>query len=121
MPYVHATDTIEAHGSRFTPFANPTLGSTELCVWRVQIPADTTGVSHSLNHEEVITVLDGEVQFRLDEDKAVLRAGEAVIVPAGHTMAVDTHTMPATILAITKVDVHATMADGTSFTPPWSL
>jgi hypothetical protein len=41
MPFVRTTDstTHETHGARFTTHANPTLGSTELCVWQLCIPA----------------------------------------------------------------------------------
>jgi quercetin dioxygenase-like cupin family protein len=123
MPFVRTADTVthEFHGARFTPLANPTLGSTDLCAWRVHVPAGTTGVPHSLNHEEVVIVLDGEVQFRLDDDKATLGRGEAIVVPAGHTLCVDTHAESATILATTRVGVQATTADGSRITPPWSL
>ena len=123
MPFVHTTDTTthEAHGARFTPLANPTLGSADLCAWRVDIPAGTTGVPHTLNHEEVVIVLDGHIQFRLDDDKTTLHRGEAAIIPAGHVMSVDTHTTPATILATTRVGIEGTFADGSTFTPPWSL
>ena len=123
MPFVRTTDTTthEANGARFTPYANPTLGSTDICVWQVTIPAGTTGVPHTLNHEEVVVVLNGEIQFRLDEDTATLRPGEAIVIPAGHAMCIDNHdTRPASIIASTRVGIEAAMADGTRFTPPWS-
>lgn len=123
MPFVRTTDTVthEAHGARFTPFANPTLGATEICVWQVHIPAGTTGVPHTLNREEVVIVTEGEIRFRLDDDTATLGPGEATVIPAGHTMCVDNHTnTPATIIASTSVGIEGTMADGTRFTPPWS-
>jgi quercetin dioxygenase-like cupin family protein len=123
MPFVHATDTVthETHDVRFTPLANPSLGSTEICVWQVHIPAGTTGVPHTLNHEEVIVILAGEVRFHLGDDTAILRPGDATVVPAGQLMSIDNHhTEPATVIASTSVGIEGTMADGTSFIPPWS-
>lgn len=123
MPFVHTTDTTthEAHGSRFTPLANPTLGASDICVWQVHIPAGTTGVPHTLNHEEVVVVLDGHVRFQIDDDTTTLGAGESAVVPVGHRMSVGTQDQPATILASTRVGLEGTMADGSRFTPPWSL
>lgn len=39
MPVIHAADvqSHEMHGSRFTPLVRPATGSSELCVWRLEI------------------------------------------------------------------------------------
>lgn len=123
MPVVHTADTVthETHGARFTAYANPSVGSAEVCVWQVHVPAGSTGVPHTLNREEIFVVTSGALRFTLDDDTATLRPGEAVVVPAGHTLRVDNHgDTPATAMVSTTVGIEGTLADGTTFTPPWA-
>ena len=46
-------------GTRFTPLAAPSSGSTEICVWRVELPPHADPVPHELTREEVLVVLSG--------------------------------------------------------------
>lgn len=123
MPFVHATDTLvhQMHGARFTSYATPTLGSTQLCAWQLTIPANTIGLAHTITHEEVFVITEGEFHFTVDGTTATLTPGDTVIVPPGQQLQVDNVSdQPASALVTTSVGIQGTMADGTTITPPWS-
>lgn len=66
-----------------TTLAAPSLGSCELCVWRVAMAADATGPVHSLNREQIWLPISGSFEFTVDGTVHTATAGEAVTVPAG--------------------------------------
>jgi quercetin dioxygenase-like cupin family protein len=67
VPVVHAADAVvhELHGSVFASYAAPATGSHELCAWRLEVPAGSSGVPHAVSREEVLLVLDGTLQVTL--------------------------------------------------------
>jgi len=112
--------TFELPGVRFTSLAAPGLGSAETCVWQLTVESGVESDPHTLDHDEVFVVLDGNV--RLTPGGPSLGPGDAGVVPAGEAIAL-------TNLGEGKARLHvairagftATMADGTPFgTPPWA-
>ena len=79
----------ELHGSRFTSYAAPATGSGELCVWRVDVAANTPGTTHTVSREEVLVLVAGNLRAVIDDDAQELATGDAVIVPAGSTFRLD--------------------------------
>ena len=53
MPVIVSTEatTFETHGSRFSSYVAPSRGSSELCAWRLDVPADLDGIAHRPNRE----------------------------------------------------------------------
>ncbi|MEU8233839.1 cupin domain-containing protein [Actinoplanes sp. NPDC048967] len=108
------------HGATFNSFVAPASGSTELCAWRLEIGAGTTGVPHRVSREEVVLVLSGELTATVDGAGTEVRSGDVVFVPAGASFALDnTSGAPATAWVTTTVGLEATLADGSSIRPPW--
>jgi mannose-6-phosphate isomerase-like protein (cupin superfamily) len=123
VPVVRATDAVvhELHGTRFTSYAAPARGSRELAAWRVEIPAASAGMPHTVSREEVLFVLRGEVLAVLDGATTAVPAGDVVVVPAGATFRLDNPgAEPATAWVTTSVGLEATMPDGTRIAPPWA-
>ena len=57
-------------------------GATQLCIFE-QWVAPTKGTPmHSHTVEEVLTVLEGEAAMWIDEQHAVLKAGQSLLIPA---------------------------------------
>src|SRR5882724_2453324 len=104
MPVIHAADAVvhELHGSVFTSFAAPARGSAELCAWRLEVPAGSAGVAHTVSREEILLVLSGALQVTVTNAEpagtpegrpavadpagsrpAPARAGDVVLVPVG--------------------------------------
>ena len=58
-------------------------GATQLCIFEQWIAPGAGAPTHSHGVEEVLTVRDGEAEMWLDEERVVVSAGQALIVPAG--------------------------------------
>lgn len=108
------------HGSTFTSYVAPTAGSTQLCAWRLDVVAGTTGVPHRVSHEEVLLVLDGELLVDLDGVALRAASGETIFVPAGSSVAVAGGPNGARAWVTTSVGLTATTGDGGVITPPWT-
>ncbi|MEU6842052.1 cupin domain-containing protein [Streptomyces sp. NPDC046716] len=123
MPVVRASEAVvhELHGARFVSYATPRTGSEHLAAWRGEIPAGTRAPAHTVTHEEVLYLLAGTLRLTLDGEIHTVVAGDAVIVNAGATLAVENPTdTTATTWVTTSVGLEAELADGTRITPPWA-
>ncbi len=111
----------QAHNAEFTSFATPGTGSTQLAAWLVEIQARSQGTAHTVTHEEVLFILEGELHVSLDGERGVARPGDAVLVPAGALFGADNPgERPVRAWVTTSVGLRATLADGTVITPPWA-
>lgn len=144
MPVVHAADAVvhELHGSVFASYAAPATGSHELCAWRLEVPAGSSGVPHTVSREEVLLVLDGTLRVTLtggegpggggEPGGAVGPAGEpagkpveaasgdVIVVPAGAVFRIDNPgAEPASAWVTTSVGLEAVLPDGSKIQPPW--
>jgi quercetin dioxygenase-like cupin family protein len=58
-------------------------GATQLCIFEQWIAPETGAPTHVHRVEEVLTVLEGEAEMWLDDERTVVSAGQTFIVPAG--------------------------------------
>ena len=58
-------------------------GSVQLCVFQQWCDPGKGAPTHLHAVEEVLTVLDGEAEIWIEEERATLTAGQSMIVPAG--------------------------------------
>jgi quercetin dioxygenase-like cupin family protein len=58
-------------------------GATQLCIFEQWIAPETGAPTHVHRVEEVLTVLEGEAEMWLGEERAAVSAGQTFIVPAG--------------------------------------
>ena len=58
-------------------------GAAQLCIFEQWIAPGAGAPTHSHPVEEVLTVRDGEAEMWLDEERVIVSAGQALIVPAG--------------------------------------
>ena len=123
MSVIHPSEAVthEIHGARFVSFATPLSGSKELCAWRGEIPAGTKAPAHTVNREEILHLLAGELLITLDGDTHRVTAGDTVIVNPGATLSVENPTDATAVTWVTtSIGLSAEMADGTVITPPWA-
>lgn len=122
MPVLTPTDAAahDLHGARFTAYLAPSRGSTQLCAWRLDVPAGSPGVEHRVSHEEVLLVLDGTLLVTLDGVTGRAERGHVVHVPAGSRLRVGTDAEPASAWVTTTPGLTAELADGTRLAPPWA-
>ncbi|MER5915328.1 cupin domain-containing protein [Streptomyces sp. NPDC001982] len=123
MPVIRSSDAVthEIHGARFVSYVTPRTGSKELCAWRGEVPAGTRAPAHTVNREEVIHLLDGELLVTLDGHTDRVHAGDTVLVNPGATLAVENPTDGTAVTWVTtSIGLEADLADGTRIVPPWA-
>ncbi|MFF8969182.1 cupin domain-containing protein [Streptomyces sp. NPDC014995] len=123
MPVVRPSDTLthEIHGARFVSYATPLTGSKELAAWRGEIPPGTKAPAHTVNREEILHLLIGELLLTLDGRTERITAGDTVIVGPGATLSIENPTDHTAISWVTtSLGLEAVLADGTRITPPWA-
>ncbi len=122
MPIARPADavTFETHGSRFDSYFRPANGSSQLCAWRLTVPADLQGVPHRPSLDEIVLVLEGELRITLDGVHATLHSGDVALVPANSEFQVDAGPAGASAWITTTPGLAAVTADGRRITPPWA-
>ncbi|MEV6773995.1 cupin domain-containing protein [Nocardia sp. NPDC051030] len=122
MPFIQAAEAQvhEMHGSRFTPLVRPSSGSTELCVWKLEIGPGIEGVAHKVLREEAFVILEGEVVFTINGESSHLKPGDAAVANAESTIRLDNPAAtPAVVMVTAPVGFTGQLSDGTILTPPW--
>lgn len=109
-------------GFRFTGFASPTRGSSEISSWQIQAEPGAKSEEHSLNHEEIFMLIDGSLTALVNGVESELRAGDALVVPANSLLCLSNPSeKEAKIIACLPVGTQATLANGhETGTPPWA-
>jgi quercetin dioxygenase-like cupin family protein len=123
VPVVHPSDAVvhEIHGARFVSYAHPSTGSKELCAWRGEIPAGTKALLHTVNHEEILHILDGELVITLDGRTERVTAGDTLIINAGSAFGAENPTDRTVLTWVTtSIGLEAEFADGTRVVAPWA-
>ena len=57
-------------------------GAAELCIFEQWVDPATGAPTHSHPVEEVLTVIAGEAEMWIEDNRAVLTAGQSLIIPA---------------------------------------
>jgi quercetin dioxygenase-like cupin family protein len=60
-------------------------GAMQLCIFEQRIAPGNGAPTHSHPVEEVLTVIAGEAEMWLDDARAIVSAGQSLIVPAGRS------------------------------------
>ena len=63
--------------------ASASNGAAQLCIFEQWIAPGTGAPTHWHPVEEVLTVRDGEAEMWIGEQRAILAAGQSLIIPAG--------------------------------------
>ena len=103
-------------------YAAPSRGSTEVCLWRIDIAPGSTSPLHHMDCEEVFLCLDGNAVVAAAGQERPVEAGDCVVLPAGTDFSfrvVGDKSFRA--LACIRAGGKATMAaSGDTFVPPWA-
>jgi mannose-6-phosphate isomerase-like protein (cupin superfamily) len=123
MPVIPAAEAVvhEMHGTTFAAYAAPSRGSAELCTWRVAIPAETAGVPHTVTREEVLCVTSGSARVTLGDETCDVAVGDVIVVPPGPRFRLSTGEEAFAAWVTTSVGLRASLPDGSTIAPPWSL
>ncbi|THG32860.1 cupin domain-containing protein [Naasia lichenicola] len=105
----------------FRVLATPSRGTSELSAWRAELsPGGSSGI-HSLNHEQIVIVDEGEITLLVSGETDIGTHGDILVIPAGHLVELINMTdAVASATIVSPAGFLATVA-GKSFAPPWSL
>lgn len=105
-------------------YAAPSRGSTELCLWRIDIAPGSTSPLHHLDCEELFLCLDGAAVVELPGDlpgRRPIAAGDCLVLPAGTDFSFHVGDQPFRAVACMRAGGKATMAaSGETVVPPWT-
>jgi mannose-6-phosphate isomerase-like protein (cupin superfamily) len=122
--YVRAADApaFTLPGVEFRGLTAPSRGARELCTWHLYVAPGPAGEPHSLDHEEVFVVIEGQLMIRIDGVESTLLSGDAIAVPAGTQLQVaNISDETAHALVCIAAGFQATMVNGQHIgTPPWA-
>lgn len=123
MPLVnpHDAPVFETHGATFAALSSPTRGARENAIWTVTLAPGTPGRVHRVTREETFVALQGRALAEVGDERHELRAGCALVVPAGTAFALaNPGPEPFRALAVLPVGGQVVLDDGAPFTPPWA-
>jgi mannose-6-phosphate isomerase-like protein (cupin superfamily) len=103
-------------------YAAPSRGSTQLCLWRIDIAPGSTSPLHHMDCEEVFLCIDGSAVVVIDGAERRVAAGDCLVLPAGTDFSFRVEgEAPFRALACIPAGGKATMAEsGDTFVPPWA-
>lgn len=125
MAVVRGVDapTFEVHGATITGAAAPSRGSSQTCLWRIDLAPGSTVPAHILDHEEIFHALSGTLVATVDGEPHRVDGGDTLIVRPGATLQIsvpdDAHFQAVVVLPAGSLARFA--AGGDPFTPPWAV
>ena len=111
----------ETPNAAMTSYATPSLGSTEVCAWRVSMQADTQGPVHAIDREQVWLPLTGTLTFTVDDTTTTVGPGQSAILPAGELRQIRAADGPVEALVCMPIGGQASVPDRADAVPlPWA-
>ena len=103
-------------------YAAPSRGSTELCLWRIDMAPRSTSPLHHMDCEEVFLSLSGRAMVMTSAGERPIETGDCLVLPAQTDFSFRVvGDEPFRALACIRVGGQATMAgSGDTFVPPWA-
>src|SRR5215207_6604662 len=85
MPLIYAADAalFDVPDTQVMAYAAPSRGSTELCLWRIDIAPGSTSPLHHMDCEELFLCLDGRAVIVTSAQDRPFEAGDCLVLPAG--------------------------------------
>ena len=101
--------------------ASPSVGGSELAVWRTEMAPGASGPLHVADIEQVVVVLAGRLRTLVGGTEHVLEAGDAAVVPATvERQLSNPHAEPVTTLTAARPGSLATVGQGAPVGIPWA-
>jgi len=124
MPLIYAADAalFDVPDTQVMAYAAPSRGSTELCLWRIDIAPGSTSPLHHMDCEEVFMCVAGRAVLVTAEGEQDVVAGDCVVLATGTDFSFRVlGAQPFSAFACIRAGGKATMADsGDTFLPPWA-
>jgi len=123
MPVVRASEhrRTETPNAVMTTYASPTLGGASTAVWHVVMRPGQEGPLHSIDSEQVWTVIQGAAALEVGLGATTLRPGDSAVLPADVLRRVSCASDDGfEAIVAAPAGAWATLPDGTNRgVPPW--
>jgi len=121
MPVERANEhpTHELGGNTIASLAAPSRGSTEVALFRTEVPPEGGLPRHHHDHLDVFTVERGGGTFQIGDERFVVGPGDSVVVPIGEWHHLEAGTDGATITVAMLAGTKLMREDGSETVPPW--
>jgi mannose-6-phosphate isomerase-like protein (cupin superfamily) len=108
--------------TQVTAYAAPSRGSTELCLWQIDIAPGSISPLHHMDCEEVFLCVAGRAVVAAAGQERPFEAGDCLVLPAGTDFSFRIlGDEPFRAVACIRAGGKATMANsGDTFVPPWA-
>jgi len=106
-------------GNTITSLAAPARGSTEVALFRTEVPSGGGLPRHRHDHLDVFTVERGGGTFSIGEERFAVAPGDTVVVPIGEWHHLEAGSEGATITVAMLGGTKLVREDGSESVPPW--
>ncbi|MEV0717545.1 cupin domain-containing protein [Asanoa sp. NPDC050611] len=103
-----------------TTLASPTLGGATRPLWRVEMPAGGAGPTHTVDTEQIWTVLSGAATIRLGADEVRIGAGDTLVLAPDVERQVTADATDGLTAIVTSAAGSTAVAAGNRVKPPWA-
>ena len=102
-------------------YASRELTNSELALWRADMAGGASGPLHTVDAEQVLVVIAGEIEACVDDDRHVLGEGGSIVLPAGAQRQIhNRRSAPAAFLAASRSGAMASTEDRRDVVIPWA-
>ncbi|GIF67455.1 hypothetical protein Ais01nite_54900 [Asanoa ishikariensis] len=115
------TRRFETPAGVMTTLASPTLGGASQPLWRVEMSAGSAGPVHTIDTEQIWTVLSGGAEVRLGGSDIRVGAGDTLVVAPDVERQVTADATAGLTAIVTSAAGSTATAGGNRIQPPWTL
>jgi quercetin dioxygenase-like cupin family protein len=114
------TRRFETPAGVMTTLASPTLGGASRPVWRVEMPPGSAGPAHTVDTEQIWTVLAGGASVRLGTGEVRVGAGDTLVLAPDVERQVTADAAAGLTAIVTSGAGSTATAGGNRVQPPWT-
>ena len=104
-----------------TGYGAPTRGSQSVAAWQIALEPGAASPEHTLTHDEVFIILDGEATFEMEGRRHQVRPGDAICVPPDIVFRLrNAGSECFTAICCMAAGGQARIGDGDPFPIPWA-
>ncbi|HTF08839.1 MAG TPA: cupin domain-containing protein [Asanoa sp.] len=114
------TRRFETPAGVMTTLGSPTLGGATRPIWRVDMPAGSAGPVHTIDAEQIWTVLSGGAAVRLGAEEVRVGTGDTLVLAPDVERQVTADAEGGLTAIVTSAPDSTATAGGNRVRPPWA-
>jgi quercetin dioxygenase-like cupin family protein len=114
------TRRFETPAGVMTTLGSPTLGGATRPIWRVEMPAGSAGPVHTIDAEQIWTVLSGGAAVQLGGEEVRVSAGDTLVLGPDVERQLTADADQGLTAIVTSAPGSIAVAGGNRIQPPWT-